>query len=349
MGCHTSKPVVGQPEVQGSDAFSKTYTLSTAIAEGSFGQVRQAWCLGSKNMMAVKVLDLKGGLHEGADQLVRVAEHERKIWQCIGTHEHCVELVDSFLEARYCFLVMDLCEASMMDHNAEIMRAGDDELSRLFREMLLGLSHLHGLKIIHRDVKPNNFLLGGPDGRSVKLCDFGMAITLPRKGGERKGCYGTAPYMSPEMVAESGHALSTDIWSYSATLFVLVYRNYPCAPKDRSSRAMKLAVLQGHPEPRYKRSWSKPVAPSLEHLIKALLVRKAEDRPTVQQVLLMPFLNYSLDSARWFRCTSKSTTSLGSCSSTRNESDTSTSCWELSSLHAAASSETAVVTTRIRQ
>jgi len=350
MGCQSSTPAAGPPTVaQGRDAFTKKYTLSTTIGEGSFGQVRQAWDLRAKRMRAVKVLDLRCSVvQDNPERLVRAAKNELKIWQHIGRHEHCIGLLDSFFDEQICFLVMERCEGSLMEQHSELSRAGDAELSRIFREMLLGLSHLHDMKVVHRDVKPNNFLLGGPGGRSVKLCDFGLSTTLPKRGGLLAGCVGTAPYMSPEMVAETGHSLSTDIWSYAATLFVLVYRNFPYTPKDHSSLAAKQAVLVGVPEPRYKRMWStKPFAPAVEELIKALLVRKAEDRPTAAQATLLPFLTQAAGSGRWLvrSGSGESSESRGACSS-RNPSDDSTYCGERgSSLNGDISCESGVVTT----
>jgi serine/threonine protein kinase len=126
----------------------------------------------------------------------------------------------------------------------------------------------------------------------VKLCDFGMCAEIDWSGALLRGCYGTAPYMSPEMAAHEGHSFSTDIWSYGATVYVLLYGDFPYMPSKPSSQAMKVAIICGAQQPRYDRSklGLAPPSKSAELFARRLLERNPGSRCTAAGALSLPFL-----------------------------------------------------------
>jgi len=117
------------------------------------------------------------------------------------------------------------------------------------REMLLGVQACHLVDIVHRDIKPQNYLLGS-DGSTVKLCDFGLAVRMPRRG-QLRGVAGTIPFTSPEMLMDSGYGRygkATDVWSYGVSAYYLCFGVFPF-PKAfcQDTECMEKAILLGLP------------------------------------------------------------------------------------------------------
>jgi serine/threonine protein kinase len=220
----------------------------------------------------------------------RRIQEEVSIWARVGRHPHCVELYEVYADYKLTYMVMERCEAALVHRLTHMQYMGECEIARVFLEMALAVQHLHSLRIVHRDVKSDNFLFA--TGGTVKLCDFGFAALMPWTGRLLYGCYGTAPYMSPEMVRNEGHSLSTDVWSLGATAYVLLYGDFPYQPAVLNSSEMKVAVSTGFPLPRYQRRNLEVGDPSAAatDFVRSLLARRASNRPSATEALTHPFL-----------------------------------------------------------
>uniref|UniRef100_A0A7S0FV85 Protein kinase domain-containing protein n=1 Tax=Pyrodinium bahamense TaxID=73915 RepID=A0A7S0FV85_9DINO len=277
--------------------FKDCFQLGEKLGEGTYGQVRVARQRNTPMEHAVKIIDVRERGTEGEDtsetegDVLRKAQQEIKAWRHIGRHEHCVALIQSFVEESLVYMVMEKCACSLMDRLVSMPMMTEGDLACTFREMLLGISHIHSKMIVHRDIKPDNFLYGGPLSQTVKLCDFGLAKRLPKAGGKLKGRYGTAPYMSPEMLAREGYDRSTDVWSFAATAYLMIFGDFPYMPKEASPSAMKQAILDGVPEPSFGgKEDGGPEEDNSTGFVKVLLQRRAEDRPGAAEALELPFL-----------------------------------------------------------
>lgn len=302
MGCGCSllgpdeTTLVGKIEGE-NGRFFRTYKLGNKLGEGAFGQVRMCTRIGSGQEYAVKIMDVRrNGRDSNLDPaILKDARDEAHLLSTLAGHSHIVMLYESFLEQPGLFyMVMELCSCSLMDRLCDMPKLSEVDMSTMFREMLLGIDACHQVKIIHRDIKLDNFLYGGHNNKSIKLADFGLAVKLPRRG-YMKGVSGTAPYMSPEMLAEIGYDTQTDVWSLAATAYIILYGDCPYSPKEATAAAVKKAILTADPPPTWTRpektakQYSQPPKRA-EEFCRYLLKRNPHERPTAQQALQHKFI-----------------------------------------------------------
>jgi serine/threonine protein kinase len=105
-------------------------------------------------------------------------------------------------------------------------------------QVILGIEYLHlELKIIYRDLKPENVLLA-EDGY-IKLTDFGLSVEVrvDATGREKKNytIAGTAEYLAPEIVMNKGHTKDVDWWTVGIFLYELLAGNPPFTDKGRNT------------------------------------------------------------------------------------------------------------------
>uniref|UniRef100_A0A3P9QJI8 non-specific serine/threonine protein kinase n=1 Tax=Poecilia reticulata TaxID=8081 RepID=A0A3P9QJI8_POERE len=86
-------------------------------------------------------------------------------------------------------------------------------------QLVSALYYLHSHRILHRDMKPQNILLG--KSGVVKLCDFGFARAMSVSTLVLTSIKGTPLYMSPEIVEEKPYDHTADLWALGCILYEL--------------------------------------------------------------------------------------------------------------------------------
>lgn len=105
--------------------------------------------------------------------------------------------------------------------NYPIGKSGKDVLDKLSKDLLSGLSAIHNLNIIHRDIKPDNLVV---DSNNLKICDFGSAI-IYKKDEKMWTGYITLPYRAPELIFDFPfYDMKVDVWSAGCVIYEIYNR-----------------------------------------------------------------------------------------------------------------------------
>ena len=86
--------------------------------------------------------------------------------------------------------------------------------------MALAIGHIHGMHILHRDIKLANILMT-KEGQ-IKVGDFGLARTLEHTAQLAQTACGTPYYISPELCHGTPYGKASDVWAMGCSLYELM-------------------------------------------------------------------------------------------------------------------------------
>jgi serine/threonine-protein kinase len=208
---------------------------------------------------------------------VLLARFEREM-QLLRTlrHPHIVHTFGGKCEGDQRFYAMELIEGGNIDDLLhEKKRLSVDTTVVYALQMCSGLAYAHDKGIIHRDIKPGNFLLT-KDG-TLKLADFGLAtVAASNKLTATGKTMGTFRYMAPEQIRGKPEPCpQTDIYALGIVLFEMLTGEVPF---DAETPAEVLHKHLKTPPPRVS-SLVPSVPKALDDLIDRMLKKRIEDRP----------------------------------------------------------------------
>jgi calcium-dependent protein kinase len=203
-------------------------------------------------------------------------------------------LEDVYEDDEAIHLVLELCAGGELWHAIGERHYSERTAASYMRAVLRTLAQCHAAGILHRDVKPGNFMLLSSDERApIKAVDFGLAVFYDKGGPPREdlGLEGTPWFMAPEVLA-SKVGPEADVWAAGVMAFQLLSGRFPF--DDRSSPAAPALakvwkailtdklVMKGS-------SWE-GVSEEAKEFVKWLLAREPGDRPTAAEALAHPWL-----------------------------------------------------------
>ncbi|HEV2946587.1 MAG TPA: protein kinase, partial [Gemmataceae bacterium] len=260
------------------------YRLQSHIATGGMGIVYKARDEESHQNVALKIL--LPGLAQNPTTLERFRQEAVRFAKL--RHENIVRLYEFGQANGIHFLALEYVDG--IDLHEYISRKGQldpEEASLVLTQAIRALAYLHQQQIVHRDVKPSNFLVTRKQNWPViKLTDLGLAremgddeIRLTRAGF----MVGTIDYMAPEQARDSRMAdRRSDIYSLGCTLYHMVAGRPPFSEGSLPERLLQ-RLDQAPPDVRqFNPQLSADLAKMLDHM----LAKNPEDRYQATEEIL---------------------------------------------------------------
>ncbi|GJV74137.1 calcium-dependent protein kinase 28-like protein [Tanacetum coccineum] len=265
--------------------FDKRFSTGKLLGHGQFGYTYVAIDKANGDRVAVKKIDKNKMVLPIA---VEDVKREVKILQALTGHENVVKFHNAFEDDTFVYIVMELCEGGELLDRILSKKEGrytEKDTSIIVRQMLKVAAecHLHGL--VHRDMKPENFLFKSQNEDSpLKATDFGLSDFI-KPGKKFMDIVGSAYYVAPEVLKRRSGPES-DVWSIGVITYILLSGRRPFW--DKTEGGIFREVLRNRPDFRRK-PWP-TVSDSAKDFVRKLLVKNPLARLTAAQALSHPWV-----------------------------------------------------------
>jgi serine/threonine protein kinase len=249
------------------------------LGQGAMGMVYLGWHERFAREVAVKVLLPRHAQGTMRERFLREGKAAAKVH-----HQNVVQVFDAGEEHGATYLVMELVDGqslgAIMDEKGPLPC---EAVARVGAQIALGLTAIHAQGIIHRDIKPDNILIGA--NRVAKITDLGLAKLTDELEANRLTAtgmvVGTPLYVSPEAIHDpKASTVASDIYGLGATLYHLLV-GHPPFPLDSPYEVMR-AHLEQQPKP--PRELRPDIPVGLANLVERCLSKSPTARPTAAEV-----------------------------------------------------------------
>jgi serine/threonine-protein kinase len=272
------------------------YHLGDAIGKGGMGEVLNARDVHLHREVAIKRIRNEDPSDRATDRFLREARIQGRL-----DHPAIVPVYELGQDAsgRPFFAMKKLTGTTL----AQILdgpsaEASREKLLRAFADVCLAVAFAHSRGVIHRDLKPQNIMLG--DFGEVYVIDWGVAKLAGEIERTESGesdematgdgiAIGTPGYMAPEQIKDSASIDErADIYSLGCVLFEILART-PLHPKGRVGM---LSAVSGVDVRTALHASEQPVPPELEDVCVQMTASSRDERPRDARVLSNKILEY---------------------------------------------------------
>uniref|UniRef100_A0A182USK5 non-specific serine/threonine protein kinase n=1 Tax=Anopheles merus TaxID=30066 RepID=A0A182USK5_ANOME len=257
------------------------YELIHKIGSGTYGDVYKAKKLQSNELAAIKVIKLEPG-----DDIQIIQQEILMMRDC--RHSNIISYYGSYMRHDKLWICMEYCGGGSLQDIYQVTGPLTElQIAYMCRETLRGLSYLHSMGKIHRDIKGANILL--TERGDVKLADFGVSAQITATINKRRSFIGTPYWMAPEVAAverKGGYNHLCDIWACGITAIELAELQPPMFDLH-PMRALFLMSKSGFKPPTLKEKdrWST----NFHSFLKVALTKNPKKRPTAERLLQHAF------------------------------------------------------------
>ncbi len=246
------------------------YRVIRLLGAGAFAWVYEAIDLDLEIPIALKVLRPEfAGDPEAEARFRREASTAARL-----RHANIVVVRDVGQSDGASFVAMDLLPRSVAGRLHELTRLPEGEVIRIALDVAAALATAHGANVIHRDIKPDNILLGS--GGEAIVADFGLAraIANTATASATNSVTGTPHYFSPEQARGRTLDGRSDLYSLGVTMYRAATGRLPFEGDDW------YVVGRAHIETPVTplRTFAPELSAEFEAIVLRLLAKRPDDR-----------------------------------------------------------------------
>lgn len=260
----------------------ENYEALNLVGEGSFGRVYKARNRSSDEIVALKVIRKCGRSVNELTSLRSECEIQRQLH-----HPNIILMYESFETDAEIVVVTEFVKKGLHELLDEEGYFSEQKAQNIVCDLVSALYYLHSHRVLHRDLKPQNVLIG--DSGVAKLCDFGFARSMSRGTHVLTSIKGTPLYMAPELIEESPYDHNVDLWS----LGCIVYEMLVGTPPFTTNSILHLVRLIRHESVK----WPDFLSTTCQDFLKGLLQKDPSMRLTWPYLLSHPFLKGNVNIA----------------------------------------------------
>jgi serine/threonine protein kinase len=236
-----------QTRFQALSQFHLRYTdlkLERSIGAGSYGEVWVGRTLNSNHNVAIKKLHRADADSTSLEMYCREVESLSS-----ATHPFILPFIGFTTQSPFCIVTKFIPNDSLFNalhEDPKSLQLTPLDLSVIAYGIADGMSYLHSISFIHRDMKSENILLD--ENKLPVICDFGSSRRVNPQEALKTGEIGTPNYMAPEFIRAEAYTQKVDVYSYGMILWEMLTRTTPFSGMVHSQVIFQVIVKQARPE-----------------------------------------------------------------------------------------------------
>ena len=278
------------------------YLYGRRIGQGAFGKVNLGLNVLTGRVVAIK--SFKKTPIEKFKHKMKKIQYETELMKRFN-HKNITKILEVFNDEEYMLIIMEYINGGNLFSFVKKRRKLSEKMAKfLFRQIILGIQHIHSKNVVHRDIKLENILIDFDN--NVKICDFGIGKVLENEDELLYDKCGTPMYMAPEIILandDNGYkGFPVDIWSSGITLYIMLSGSLPFNIKNKNNNKEDMAlnsikdknnIFLQNQIINVKPKEIENISIEAKNLLKGLLNKNPSKRLTCSQILNHPWLKHS--------------------------------------------------------